>query len=133
MTEKNENPNPGSIQEAQMKQRMYIQNVMEKMRKIKSEKDKKFKKIEYNILKPKSSKLATPYMEECYPKVELAKIDLEDVTKETLKLDKEDLRKEMKRRYRFSWKDPGYTNSEFNPPLIIKPNVIITSHLILGT
>jgi len=62
-------------------------------------------------------------MREIYPKQELHKIDLEDITKENINFDKDDVKREMKRRFRMAWKDPGYCNDEFSVPPIIAPSV----------
>lgn len=36
-----------------------------------------------------------------------------------MNFDKDDVKQEMKRRFRMAWKDPGYTNNEFStPPLM---------------
>lgn len=49
---------------------------------------------------------------------------MEDITKENINFDKSDVKKEMKRRFRMAWKDPGYSNSEFMTAAIIQPSVL---------
>lgn len=93
----------------------YIEKALKKMHKNKMRLKKMKESINYSRLKPKSSLLNTPMMRDLKPKKDLAKTDLKDITKDTVHIDKEYVRGEMKRRLRFAWKDPGYKNDAFNP------------------
>jgi predicted metal-dependent hydrolase len=97
----------------------YIQSTLQKIRENKRRHAEAKKAIKYNKLKPKTSKLSTPFMQSLYPKVDLAKVDLKDITKDTIHIDKEIVRKDIKKRLRMAWKDPGYASGPFggNMPL----------------
>lgn len=45
---------------------------------------------------------------------------MEDITKEFINFDKDDVKKEMKRRFRMAWKDPGYCDSQFSQAPIME-------------
>lgn len=97
----------------------YIKKTIERIRENKAKKKQDFDNIKYSILKPKSSLLGTPFMRELYPREDLSKKDLKDITKDTIHIDKDYVRKDIKRKLRFAWKDPGYCNEQFgkNMPL----------------
>jgi len=97
---------------------------MGELRDIKEKRQLETSEIRYDSLKPATSKKNTPFMREIYPKQELAKIDLEDITKENINFDKEDVKREMKRRFRMAWKDPGYCNNEFSTPPIMEAKIL---------
>ena len=55
----------------------------------KAKRQKQFDSIQYNPLKPFTSRMATPIMQDLFPKIDLAKIDLRDITKDTIIVDRE--------------------------------------------
>ena len=77
----------------------------------------------YNALKPNTASYSTPYMRECFKKEDLAKKDLKDITKDTVVVNRDAVRRDLKRRQRFAWKDPGYAGEAFGPTLALKNNV----------
>lgn len=93
----------------------YIKKTIERIRENKLKRKRDNENIKYSTLKPRTSLLSTPFMKELHPREDLSKKDLKDITKDTIHIDKDYVRKEIKKRLRFAWKDPGYCNSQFGP------------------
>lgn len=73
--------------------------------------------ISYKMFKIKSSYHTLPYIKEHY------NINNSNSTG-MLNISKEDLKNDIKGKYKKPWKTPGYVNSEFGEILPIKPKVI---------
>ena len=86
----------------------YIEKALKRMHENKMRHKRRKEAIKFSRLKPKSSMLNTPMMRDLKPKKDLAKTDLKDITKDTVHIDKDYVRGELKRRLRFAWKDPGF-------------------------
>jgi len=106
-----------------MQEEDYIQSVMANLREIKKKRKEAEEAIKYDTLRPNTSKLSTPYMQECHKKEQLATKDLRDITKDTIHVDRDQVRAELKHRIRMAWKDPGFSNNPFGPTLPLRNNV----------
>lgn len=107
-----------------MQQENYIEGVMANLREIKRKRREEEGKIKYDVLKPNTSRYTTPYMKECFKKKDLAKVDLKDITTDTIKLNRGAIRREMKKKLRMAWKDPGYSDKPFGPTNSLRNNVL---------
>ena len=100
----------------------YIEEQLARLKEKKQQRELAKSSIRYDPRKPKTSMRSTPMLRELYPERNLHKTDMRDITKDTIHLDKDFVRKEMKRKMKSAWKDAGEPNGKLFSKSGILPN-----------
>lgn len=96
-----------------MEYEKYVQSLVDEIDSVKRKRKEETENIKYDPRYPKTSFRNAPMMKELIAPPAIKKIPTQ-----------EEIYKEMKRKYRTSWKDPGYTNGEFGKLPALKGKVL---------